>query len=72
MRLWEMDLVGGVPLADGRGCKMVTRHRRPVPVRQLPDPEVYEPVDWIGVYRGIVNLATTSDGTNCQGRRLPR
>jgi IS605 OrfB family transposase len=38
----------------------------------LPDPKVYEPVDWIGVDRGIVNLATTSDGTNHQGRRLGR
>ncbi|MEU1785973.1 transposase [Streptomyces sparsogenes] len=38
----------------------------------LPDPEVYEPADWIGVDRGIVNLATTSDGTNYQGRRLGR
>ncbi|MEU6085589.1 transposase [Streptomyces sp. NPDC047085] len=38
----------------------------------LPDPEVYEPVDWIGVDRGIVNLATTSNGTNYQGRRLGR
>lgn len=38
----------------------------------FPDPEVYEPVDWIGVDRGIVNLATTSDGTNYQGRRLGR
>ncbi|WPB90273.1 RNA-guided endonuclease InsQ/TnpB family protein [Streptomyces malaysiensis] len=38
----------------------------------LPDPEVYEPVDWIGVDRGIVNLATTSDGTNYLGRRLSR
>ncbi|MFD8716598.1 ATP-binding protein [Streptomyces sp. NPDC059629] len=25
---------------------------------------MYEPVDWIGVDRGIVNLATTSDGAN--------
>ncbi|MFG3023042.1 RNA-guided endonuclease InsQ/TnpB family protein [Streptomyces sp. NPDC048254] len=39
---------------------------------ELPDPEVYEPVDWIGVDRGVVNLATTSDGTNYQGRRLDR
>ncbi|AGP53365.1 RNA-guided endonuclease InsQ/TnpB family protein [Streptomyces rapamycinicus] len=38
----------------------------------IPDPEVYEPVDWIGVDRGIVNLATTSDGTSHQGRRLGR
>ncbi|MHC5261006.1 RNA-guided endonuclease InsQ/TnpB family protein [Streptomyces sp. UC4497] len=39
---------------------------------EIPDPEVYEPVDWIGVDRGIVNLATTSDGTNHQGRHLSR
>jgi IS605 OrfB family transposase len=39
---------------------------------EIPEPEVYEPVDWIGVDRGIVNLATTSDGTNYQGRRLGR
>jgi IS605 OrfB family transposase len=38
----------------------------------IPDPKVYEPVDFIGVDRGIVNLATTSDGTNHQGRRLSR
>ncbi|MGW0685621.1 transposase, partial [Streptomyces sp. NPDC002754] len=38
----------------------------------IPDPDVHEPVDWIGVDRGIVNLATTSDGANYQGRRLTR
>ncbi|MGI5195298.1 RNA-guided endonuclease InsQ/TnpB family protein [Streptomyces sp. CA-288835] len=38
----------------------------------IPEPDVYEPVDFIGVDRGIVNLATTSDGTNHQGRRLGR
>ncbi|MFJ9583165.1 RNA-guided endonuclease InsQ/TnpB family protein [Streptomyces acidicola] len=38
----------------------------------IPDPQVYEPVDFIGVDRGIVNLATTSDGSNYQGRRLSR
>ncbi|WP_246178501.1 RNA-guided endonuclease InsQ/TnpB family protein [Actinomadura decatromicini] len=31
-----------------------------------------DPVDWIGVDRGIVNLATTSDGTNHQGRGLEK
>ncbi|MEU5611280.1 hypothetical protein AB0H03_21500 [Streptomyces sparsogenes] len=36
----------------------------------LSEPEVYEPDDWIGVDRGIVNLATTSDGTN-YGRSAP-
>jgi putative transposase len=30
------------------------------------------PADWIGVDRGIVNLATTSDGDNHQGRGLER
>jgi IS605 OrfB family transposase len=39
---------------------------------EIPDPPVYEPADFIGVDRGIVNLATTSDGTNHQGRRLAR
>lgn len=38
----------------------------------IPEPEVFEPADWIGVDRGIVNLATTSDGINYQGRRLGR
>lgn len=38
----------------------------------IPEPEVYEPKDFIGVDRGIVNLATTSDGDNHQGRRLGR
>ncbi|WP_406126598.1 transposase [Streptomyces canus] len=39
---------------------------------EVPEPEAYQPVDWIGVDRGIVNLATTSDGTNHQGRSLSR
>jgi IS605 OrfB family transposase len=38
----------------------------------VPELDVYEPVDWIGVDRGIVNLATTSDATNYQGRGLSR
>ncbi|MBC9716402.1 IS200/IS605 family element transposase accessory protein TnpB [Streptomyces sp. TRM66268-LWL] len=38
----------------------------------LPEPEVYEPKGWIGVDRGINNLATTSDGDNYSGRRLDR
>ncbi len=38
----------------------------------VPEPAVCEPVDWVGVDRGIVNLATTSDGDNHQGRRLSR
>ncbi|GAB2492528.1 RNA-guided endonuclease InsQ/TnpB family protein [Nocardiopsis aegyptia] len=39
---------------------------------EVPEPEVFEPRDWVGVDRGIVNLATTSDGHNHQGRRLGR
>ncbi|WP_369249818.1 RNA-guided endonuclease InsQ/TnpB family protein [Streptomyces sp. R41] len=39
---------------------------------EVPEQPVYEPVDWIGVDRGIVNLATTSEGANYQGRRLGR
>lgn len=38
----------------------------------VPEPNSVEPGDWIGVDRGIVNLATTSDGMNFQGRRLQR
>ncbi|WP_243716873.1 transposase [Actinomadura sp. KC345] len=34
--------------------------------------EPFDPVDWIGVDRGIVNLATTCDGTNYQGKGLSR
>ncbi|MFE9173269.1 RNA-guided endonuclease InsQ/TnpB family protein [Streptomyces kebangsaanensis] len=43
-----------------------------IAICDIPEPEVFEPVDFIGVDRGIVNLATTSDGTNYQGRRLSR
>ncbi|WP_406343972.1 RNA-guided endonuclease InsQ/TnpB family protein [Streptomyces sp. NBC_00648] len=39
---------------------------------EIPEPVVADPVDFIGVDRGIVNLATTSDGTNYQGRGLRR
>ncbi|MFF3317717.1 RNA-guided endonuclease InsQ/TnpB family protein [Streptomyces sp. NPDC003035] len=38
----------------------------------VPDAEVFEPKGWIGVDRGVNNLATTSDGTNYTGRRLNR
>ncbi|TDD85278.1 transposase [Actinomadura darangshiensis] len=39
---------------------------------EVPEAERYEPNDWIGVDRGINNLATTSDGDNHCGRRLDR
>ncbi|MBO2448849.1 transposase [Actinomadura barringtoniae] len=38
----------------------------------IPIPQRYEPRDWVGVDRGIANLATTSDGVNHQGRGLER
>ncbi|THV41348.1 transposase [Glycomyces buryatensis] len=38
----------------------------------IPEAEQFEPVDFIGVDRGIVNLATTSDGVNYQGKGLER
>jgi putative transposase len=38
----------------------------------IAEPEVFEPKGFIGVDRGINNLATTSDGDNHSGRRLGR
>ncbi|MFI0449814.1 RNA-guided endonuclease InsQ/TnpB family protein [Actinomadura sp. 6N118] len=59
-RKGESDLV----LRDGKWFLIATC--------EVPEAEQYEPVDWIGVDRGIMNLATTSDGDNHQGRRLER
>ncbi|MFS8103744.1 transposase [Lentzea alba] len=39
---------------------------------EVPERPQFEPADWIGVDRGIANLATTSDLDNFQGRRLQR
>lgn len=39
---------------------------------EVPEQPQFEPVDWLGVDRGIVNLATTSDADNFQGRGLGR
>ncbi|RDI16739.1 hypothetical protein DFR72_1231, partial [Lentzea flaviverrucosa] len=39
---------------------------------EVPEGPLFEPVDWLGVDRGIVNLATTSDADDFQGRRLGR
>lgn len=38
----------------------------------IAEPEVFDPKGWIGVDRGISNLATTSDGDSHCGRRLGR
>ncbi|MGW3682941.1 RNA-guided endonuclease InsQ/TnpB family protein [Streptomyces prasinus] len=68
-----------------RALKQLTEHRKGesdlvtrdgkwflVATIDIPEPEVFEPKDFIGVDRGIVNLATTSDGDNHSGRRLGR
>jgi putative transposase len=39
---------------------------------EIPEKPQFEPTDWIGVDRGITNLATTSDLDNFQGRGLRR
>jgi putative transposase len=39
---------------------------------EIEEKSEFDPVDWIGVDRGIANLATTSDLDNFQGRRLQR
>lgn len=59
-RQGESDLV----LRDGRWLLIATC--------DVPEPKALAPCDWIGVDRGIVNLATTSDGENFQGGRLRR
>ncbi|MER6104400.1 transposase [Streptomyces sp. NPDC001832] len=59
-RKGESDLV----MRDGKWFLVATI--------DMPEPEVFEPKDFIGVDRGIVNLATTSDGDNHSGRRLGR
>ncbi|MDT9693180.1 transposase [Streptomyces sp. P9(2023)] len=85
--IWTVDgrLKGIRYTASADQLKTLTEHRRGesdlvqrkgkwylLATCEVPELEVYEPVDWIGVDRGIVNLATTSDGTNYQGRRLTR
>ncbi|TCO48952.1 RNA-guided endonuclease InsQ/TnpB family protein [Actinocrispum wychmicini] len=39
---------------------------------EVPEADQVSPTDWIGVDRGIVHIATTSDGHDHQGRRLLR
>ncbi|MFI6101582.1 RNA-guided endonuclease InsQ/TnpB family protein [Lentzea sp. NPDC051213] len=59
-RRGESDLVH----RDGRWFLVAT-----CDIEEKPE---FDPVDWIGVDRGIVNLATTSDADNFQGRGLRR
>ncbi|MBO0512318.1 transposase [Streptomyces beijiangensis] len=85
--IWTLDgRVKNVPFAcPPEVLKELVEHRRGesdlvfrdgkwflIATIDVSEPEVYEPVDFIGVDRGIVNLATTSDGDNHQGRRLGR
>jgi putative transposase len=39
---------------------------------ELPEPQPHEPVGWLGVDLGIVNIATTSDGEVLSGRKINR
>lgn len=39
---------------------------------EVPEAEQFDPADFVGVDRGVVNLATTSDGRNFQGKDLER
>ncbi|HEX8865315.1 MAG TPA: hypothetical protein VF821_06610, partial [Lentzea sp.] len=39
---------------------------------EIPEKPPHDPTDWIGVDRGITNLATTSDLDNFCGRRVQR
>jgi IS605 OrfB family transposase len=60
-RQGESDLV----LRDGRWFLYATCEIPQAPLNS-------DPADWIGVDRGIVNLATTCDGDNYQGQALKR
>jgi len=85
--IWTLDgRIKNVRFACSPGAlKQLTDHRRGesdlierdgklflVATIDVPEPEVSEPKGFIGVDRGISNLATTSDGDNHSGRRLGR
>ncbi|GAA4233278.1 RNA-guided endonuclease TnpB family protein [Actinomadura meridiana] len=85
--IWTMDgRLKNIRFACSPGAiKQLTEYRRGesdpmsrdgmwflVATLDIPEPEAFEPKDWIGVDRGIANLATTSDGDNHSGRRLDR
>lgn len=57
----ETDLI----FRDGHWFLIATCEIPTPPVNQDPD-------DWLGIDRGIVNLATTSDGVNYSGEELTR
>lgn len=71
--------------ASRRAIDLLSRHRKGeselierdgafylAAVVEVPESKQLEPVDFIGVDRGIANLATTSDGRNFQGTGLER
>jgi putative transposase len=85
--IWTLDgRIKNVRFAcSADALKQLTEHRKGesdlihrdgkwflVAVIDVPEPEVFAPKGWIGVDRGINNLATTSDGDNHSGRRLER
>ncbi|WP_433464801.1 RNA-guided endonuclease InsQ/TnpB family protein [Spirillospora sp. CA-128828] len=57
---------------DARTVSIWTVHGRLQGIAYTGKPLNTDPVDWIGVDRGIENLATTSDQTNYQGQALKR
>ncbi|MQM26238.1 RNA-guided endonuclease InsQ/TnpB family protein [Glycomyces albidus] len=85
--IWTLDgRIKNVPFAcSPDALKQLTEHRQGesdlverdgklylVATIDIDEPEPFEPVGWIGVDRGITNLATTSDADNHSGRRLER
>lgn len=71
--------------ASRRALELLSRHRKGeselverdgqlylAAVVEVPESKPFEPNDFIGVDRGVVNLATTSDGRNFQGGALER
>ncbi len=85
--IWTLDgRIKNVPFACSPGAlKQLAEHRRGesdlafrdgkwllIATCEIPATPQFEPKGFIGVDRGITNLATTSDGDNHSGRRLGR
>ncbi|MFD8280575.1 RNA-guided endonuclease InsQ/TnpB family protein [Streptomyces solisilvae] len=85
--IWTLDgRIKNVPFACSPGAlKQLAEHRQGesdlvfrdgkwflIATCEIPEAPRFEPKGFIGVDRGITNLATTSDGDNHSGRRLGR
>jgi hypothetical protein len=73
MHLWQLDIVGGVPLADGRECKLVTGiddHSRFVVIATVLSAPSGRAV-W-GVHRGYSPLRGALGGVDRQRRAVHR